>query len=46
MNTILTNVDVLSKLGKNCCLKYKDKTVKIETEMGNIYSFDDMLELK
>ena len=43
---ILTDVTVLSKAGKNCCLNYKDKTVQIETEKGNTYSFDAVLKLK
>ena len=43
---MLTDVTVLSKAGKNCCLHYKDKTVKVETEKGNTYSFDTVLKLK
>ena len=42
----LTDVTVLSKAGKDCCLHYKNNTVKIETEKGDTYSFDAMLKLK
>jgi alpha-L-fucosidase 2 len=42
----LTDVTVLSKAGKDCCLHYKNNTVMIETEKGNTYSFDAVLKLK
>ncbi|MBN2590791.1 MAG: glycoside hydrolase family 95 protein [Sedimentisphaerales bacterium] len=40
----LTKVTVFSRAGNEFVLKYKDKTVKYETEKGNTYSFDAMLK--
>ncbi len=39
----LTQVEVLSKAGKRCRLKYGEKMVEFETETGKRYSFTDAL---
>jgi alpha-L-fucosidase 2 len=40
----LQNIEVLSKAGKNCRLRYKDLSVDFETEEGKTYTFDEKLQ--
>ena len=42
----LTQVEVLSKAGKECSLKYRDKEVKFNTKTGQRYVFDGNLRKK
>lgn len=39
----LNYVEVLSKAGKSCKLKYRDKIIEFETKPGGKYKFDGML---
>jgi len=41
----LQSVDILSRAGKDCLLRYKDKIVAFTTENGKTYKFDGNLEL-
>ena len=39
----LQKLDVLSKAGQKCKLKYGEKVIEMDTEKGKIYSFDGQL---
>jgi len=41
---ILSGVEVLSKAGKPCRIRYKDKTIEFETVKGESYKFDGELK--
>ncbi|MBT5424762.1 MAG: glycoside hydrolase family 95 protein [Bacteroidetes bacterium] len=45
-NGELQNVQVLSKAGKRCTLKYQNIIIAFETEKGGTYSFDQQLKMK
>ena len=45
-NGELQNVQVLSKAGKKCTLKYRNNIIAFETEEGGTYSFDQQLKMK
>ncbi|MEQ6120696.1 glycoside hydrolase family 95 protein [Reichenbachiella sp. MALMAid0571] len=40
----LEEVSVLSKAGKECTLRYRDKKVKFETKKGKVYTFNKELK--
>jgi alpha-L-fucosidase 2 len=41
----LQQVDVISKAGNDCLLKYKDKTFKLKTQKGKTYKLNAALQL-
>jgi len=45
-NGKLKRVNVLSKLGNDCILRYEEKVVNMKTEKGKTYSFDGSLVVK
>ena len=40
---VLTHLEVLSKAGETCYLKYKTHTIEFKSEPGNSYRFDGQL---
>ncbi|WP_299666614.1 glycoside hydrolase family 95 protein [uncultured Polaribacter sp.] len=45
-NGVLKSVEVLSKNGEKCTLVYKDKVIEFDTESGQTYKFDELLNKK
>jgi alpha-L-fucosidase 2 len=43
-NGALQTVEVLSKAGKKCQLRYKDHKVEFDTDKGRVYAFNGQLE--
>jgi alpha-L-fucosidase 2 len=43
-NGVLQEVEVLSKAGKDCGLKYMDKNIEFKTKKGEVYKFDGKLK--
>ena len=43
-NGELQNVEVLSKAGKKCTLKYKSKIIEFDTAKGGLYKFNQQLK--
>ena len=43
-NGNLNKIQVLSKAGQKCILRYGDKVVEMATEKGKVYSFDGELK--
>ncbi|MFC2125666.1 glycoside hydrolase N-terminal domain-containing protein [Bacteroidota bacterium] len=44
-NGKLNSIEVLSKAGKKCKLRYNDKTIEFETELGVSYNLDSNLTM-
>ena len=42
-NGVLQNVEILSKAGKKCKLKYKDRIIQFDTEQGKSYQLNGKL---
>jgi alpha-L-fucosidase 2 len=44
-NGVLQNVEILSKAGKKCTLRYKDKIIEFATEEGKSYQLNGKLKI-
>lgn len=42
-NGVLKQVNILSKLGNQCVVRYGEKIIKLDTEKGKLYEFDGQL---
>ena len=42
----LQQIDIHSKAGKACVIRYEGKTIKLKTEKGKTYSLNAALALK